>query len=60
MLAEQNTQTDFQFQLTLQVLNITNVAYHNSTDFTLSFGSDLNKSACDAAWGIDDVSVYVK
>lgn len=35
-------------------------AVHDSSSFRIEFGSDLNKSACEASWGIDDVTIYIK
>ena len=35
-------------------------ANHNSEEFRIEFGSNLNKSACEASWGIDDVAIYIK
>jgi hypothetical protein len=39
---------------------VTNSLYHNLGSFDLSFGTTLAKDACDASWGIDDVSIYIK
>jgi hypothetical protein len=33
---------------------------HSSDVFSITFGAFHNKSACDASWGIDDVTVYIK
>ena len=35
-------------------------ANHNSEEFRIEFGANLNKSACEASWGIDDVAIYIK
>jgi hypothetical protein len=32
---------------------------HNKNEFVLSFGSNLNKDACVASWGVDDLEIYV-
>jgi hypothetical protein len=36
------------------------LAPHKESGFLLSFGAFHNKTACDASWGVDDVTVYVK
>jgi len=33
---------------------------HSADKIEVMFGALLKKSACEASWGIDDVTVYVK
>lgn len=33
---------------------------HSDSTFSLTFGAYHNKSPCDASWGIDDVTIYIK
>lgn len=36
------------------------VVPHKEDSFTLNFGSTLEKNACEASWGISNISVYIK
>lgn len=36
------------------------ITVHTDKEFKLSFGTNLKKDACEASWGIDNISVYIK
>ncbi len=33
---------------------------HNNSNILLTFGSSLNKNACEASYAIDDIMIYVR
>jgi hypothetical protein len=33
---------------------------HSDKEIAIAFGSNLDKDPCDASWGLDDLTFYIK
>jgi len=36
------------------------LAMHSADKIEVLFGALLNKNPCEASWGIDDITIYIK